>query len=409
LCYCLPRNIRNVLADLPRKLDKTYEKALLGIHEEKREYALQVYQCLVVSIRPLRVEELADILAIGFDEAASPVFNAAWRPENAEEAEEAVMSACSSLVALVDRGGHQVVQFSHFSVKEYLKSERLSTAENRLSYYHILPEPAHTILAHACLSVLLQLNDNIDRNTINNFPLALYAARHWVDHAQFGDVSSHVQELMKRLFDPAMSHFAAWVWLYDIDHDRTQPMSETHPTRPEAVPLYYASLCGFYGLVEQLLVAHPQHVKAEGGHHVTSLHAALNKGHVKVVKLLLQHGADVKARDSEYLTPLHVAAEYGDTEVIQSLIDHGADTNAEDYDQSTPLSLASRGGRLEAAKLLLEHGARVGHQNYIGQTPIHEALDNGHDDVVRLLLDRGADANAQGRSLRTPQRTGGSS
>jgi hypothetical protein len=50
-------------------------------------------------------------------------------------------------------------QFSHFSVKEYLTSERLAQAEEHLSYYHILPEPAHTVLARASLSVLLQLDD----------------------------------------------------------------------------------------------------------------------------------------------------------------------------------------------------------------------------------------------------------
>jgi hypothetical protein len=79
---------------------------LLGIDEEKREYAQRLFQCLLVSIRPLRVEELAEILAVQFDEATPPTFNSAWRPENAEEA---VMSVCSSFVAIVDRGGYQVV------------------------------------------------------------------------------------------------------------------------------------------------------------------------------------------------------------------------------------------------------------------------------------------------------------
>ena len=74
------------------------------------------------------------------------------------------MSVCTSLIAIVDRGGHQVVQFFHFSVKEYLTSERLTTVEERLSYYHILPEPAHTSLAHISLSVILHLDDKIDRS-----------------------------------------------------------------------------------------------------------------------------------------------------------------------------------------------------------------------------------------------------
>jgi hypothetical protein len=130
-------------------LDETYGRTLLGIDEEKREYAQRLFQCLIASIRPLRVEELAEILAVQFDEATSPTFNAAWSPENAEEA---VISVCSSLITVVDRGGHQVVQFSHFSVKEFLTSERLATAEENLSYYHILPNPRMSFL-HTLVSV----------------------------------------------------------------------------------------------------------------------------------------------------------------------------------------------------------------------------------------------------------------
>jgi hypothetical protein len=71
----LPPSIRKVLNDLPKTLDETYSRTLLGIDEEKREYAQRLFQCLMVSIRPLRVEELAEILAIQFDEEALPIFN----------------------------------------------------------------------------------------------------------------------------------------------------------------------------------------------------------------------------------------------------------------------------------------------------------------------------------------------
>jgi hypothetical protein len=75
---------------LPKTLDETYSRTLLGIDEEKREFAQRLFQCLMVTIRPLHIEELAEIFAFRFDEAATPTFNAAWRPQNAEEA---VMSA----------------------------------------------------------------------------------------------------------------------------------------------------------------------------------------------------------------------------------------------------------------------------------------------------------------------------
>jgi hypothetical protein len=278
-----------VLNDLPKTLDETYGRALLGIDDEKREYAQRLFQCLTVSIRPLRVEELAEILAIRFDKTKLPTFNAAWRPERAEEA---LISACSSLISIVDRKGSRIVQFSHFSAKEYLTSERLATADERLSFYHILPEPAHTILAHATLSVLLQLDDKIEKDTIDQFPLAPYAARHWVNHAQFRDVSSQIQEAMERLFDPTKPHFAAWIWLHDLDRYWTEPMSTLHPSRPEAVPLYYAALCGFHGLVEHLIAADSRDVNSRGGSYTTPLHAASVKGHVDVASLLLKNVAD---------------------------------------------------------------------------------------------------------------------
>jgi hypothetical protein len=192
------------LSDLPKGLDVTYGHILLGIDEEKREYAQRLFRCLTVSIRPLRVEELAEIFAIRFDEAVLPTFNPDWRPVDANEA---VLSACSSLISIVDVGGSQIVQFAHFSVKEFLTSEKLANAEEPLSSYHIPPESAHTTLALTSLGVLLQLDDKIDRNAIRHFPLALYAAQYWIDHAQFGHMSSQARDMMERLFDPLRPHF----------------------------------------------------------------------------------------------------------------------------------------------------------------------------------------------------------
>ena len=242
--------------DLPNALYENYSRTLLELDEEKREYARRLFQCLTVSIRPLHLEELAEILAIRLDKAELPTFinDVACRPENAEEA---LISACSSLIGIFNREGSKVVKFWHFSVEQFLTSERLATAEYRLSYYHILPEPAHTLLAHACLNVLLQLDGKIDRDsTIARYPLAPYAARYWVDHAQFGNTSFHLREVMERLFNPAKSHFATWVWLYNIDCQRIDPVSKTYPARPEAEPIYYAALSGFGGLVEHLIAAH---------------------------------------------------------------------------------------------------------------------------------------------------------
>jgi hypothetical protein len=212
---------------LPESLDETYSRTLLGIDKEKREYSQRLFLCLSGSMRPLRVEELAEIFAVRFDTAAPPTFNPDWRPVDATEA---VLSACSTLISIVNVAGSRVVQFAHFSVKEFLTSERLANADQPLTNYHILPETAHATLARACLSILLQLDDKIDRNAISHLPLAQYAAQYWVDHSRFKDVSSQVQEEIECLFDPTKPHFVAWVWLYNHDRHWLESMSETHPT-----------------------------------------------------------------------------------------------------------------------------------------------------------------------------------
>jgi hypothetical protein len=63
---------------------------------------------------------------------------------------------CSSLVTVVPDDESPVVQFSHFSVKEFLMSDRLATSRRDISQYHISLVDAHTVLAQASLAVLLR-------------------------------------------------------------------------------------------------------------------------------------------------------------------------------------------------------------------------------------------------------------
>jgi len=163
----------------------------MSISKVNRGLAHLVLQCLVVAVRPLRVEELAEVLVIDFDTGGTPKLNAGWRWADQQEA---VLSACSSLVTIVNDGESRIVQFSHFSVKEFLTSIRTAESSRNISCFHIVLEPAHLILAQACLGVLLRLDKQIDEGIIKNFPLAEYAAEHWASHARFGNVSSLIKD-----------------------------------------------------------------------------------------------------------------------------------------------------------------------------------------------------------------------
>src|ERR1019366_868687 len=112
----------------------------------------------------------------------------------------------------------RIVQFSHFSVKEFLTSPRLATSNGDISRYHILLEPAHTILAQACMSILLRSDDLVEQGDVrNSSSLARYAAEHWVTHVQDKEVSSPLRKAMEYLFDQDKPYFVAWLQLHDID------------------------------------------------------------------------------------------------------------------------------------------------------------------------------------------------
>src|SRR6266850_5802141 len=424
------QKIPSALKALPKSLDEAYERKLQGIDEEKWEYAHRIFQFLTVSARPLYIQEVAEVFSIDIDkDSEATKFKPRFRPKNPELA---VLSACTSLIAVVDSEvyGEKVVQFSHFSVHEFLTSNRLQDSKSRcpphdspLSRYHILSQPAHTFFARACLSVLLQLNYRIHKSSIGGmFPLAAYAAEHWVGHAQAaqcrhaqasqceyaqaaqcGHVSLLIKDGMDRLFtDDSNSSFAAWIWVYNIDNPSGLHMDNNKPVKPEESPLYYAALCGFVDMVKRLVDSDLKGVHTRSRDGATLLHASLRNGHSGVAQLLLQLNADVNARDNKDETPLHIASRRGDKTAVDFLIASGAKMNHEVTHELTALHVAAEHGRDSVVDSLLNHGAKVDAKDRNDRTPLHVAADHGKVGVARLLLQRHADVDAREVSQQTP-------
>ena len=199
LRHCFPNNLRHTLEELPRSLDETYKRILTEINNANQEHAYRLLQCLTVASRPLRIEELAEVLAVDLNLGGIPKLKTDWRWEDQEAA---VLSACSSLVSVIIDNGHRVVQFSHFSVQEFLTSDRLASSADEVSRFHIPIEPSHVILAQACLGVLLCLDDRTGGdNGEKVLPLLQYAAEYWVGHTQVGNVELRIKDAMDQFFD----------------------------------------------------------------------------------------------------------------------------------------------------------------------------------------------------------------
>ena len=391
LRICFPSNLRRILEELPKSLDDTYMRILREINNANQDHAYRLLQCLTVASRPLRVEELAEVLAFDLSAGGIPKLNVDWRWENHEEA---VLSACSSLVSVIIKNGSRIVQFSHFSVKEFLTSDRL--AGSMESQFHIPAEHSHAILSQACLGVLISLDSQTDRYSARKLPLYEYAAQYWVGHVQIGNVELVIKDTLDRFFDIDEQNFSAWVRREMTWEFSTGSKNEDRDVPPSAAPLYFAAWRGFRCLVERLLIKHPQEVHYSGGRRGTPLHASVHGGYIEIAQLLFAHGADINSRSALNSTPLHIASQMGHLKIVKWLLDHGAYVNPQEVRGHIPLHFSARSGHLDVCRMLVEHGAAVNTRSKTGSTPFLEAWKWERTDIIWLLLDHNPDVNVRG-------------
>ena len=439
LRQCFPSSVRGVLAELPESLDETYERILQQIPKPIRVHAHRLLQCLVVAARPLNVEELAEVLAIDFSGTGmTPAVdeNLRW-----EDKERAVLSACSSLIIIVQdwRSDSPRVQFSHFSVKEFLTSDRLAASTvDTLSCHHIRLEAAHMIMAQVCLSVLLRLDDHMDSQTIRNYPLSNYAGKHFGDHVEFENVISSINNGVDKLLDRDGPHFYTWVWLQigdwdpkywhnsKIDQDSRSfsvldaltPEDHTMPRHPPRLtPLYYVAALGHLCLAHRLILECSQDLDVKDDKGCTPLHIAVLAGKEEVSQLLIEHSVDLNIEDINHRAPLHMAAYRALPKATRMLLERGgplkARLNARDKNSWMPLHLASARGYSGIAALLLKFGAEVDAQDEDGMTPLHLASQDRHHflsseedyqntETAQQLLEHGASAHVRNKNGQTP-------
>jgi hypothetical protein len=199
--------------------------------------ALHILERLAFSARPLWIGEIVEIIAVDIgddprftaeNQLKVPRFNA----ENQLIDPRDILKICSSLVAMTtdetkgpnsERTNGQIM-LAHFSVKEYLVSDRI-IKNGPAQKYAIKKERANTSIAETCLAYLLHFDqDNFWRSqTFEEFPLALYSARYWTKHAREDAEAMH--ELVMELFLSKTDAFVNWLHLFNLD----RPVYESLP------------------------------------------------------------------------------------------------------------------------------------------------------------------------------------
>jgi ankyrin repeat protein len=248
-------------------------------------------------------------------------------------------------------------------------------------------------MAQACLSVLLRLDDHMDKETIESYPLARYAGKFVFEHAKFEDVLSHINDGLDYLLDQDKPHFNTWFWLnygdfdskrLDMDLESTSDSSESlsdSPSSNRPLPKYppRVSLL-YYALGEPV-----------NGERVEPLWLAQ--------LLISKRPRDLDVSDAFGYTPLHIAVHTDDNKVLQMLIERTTNINGQDNKGCSPLHHAMCESNHEhSARLLLDHGANVDAQNNNGSTPLHLAASKTSEEIVQLLIENTTNIDLRNKS-----------
>jgi ankyrin repeat protein len=391
-----PSKIRKALKSLPKTLDATYDRMLLNIDQEIQGQAFLALKWLAFSARPLDITELAEAVVV------NPRENPRFDPDDRLFSPSELLRFLSGLVTISSSKGpgddRSEIRLAHFSVKEYLISERIKAGP--ASRYSIREIPANISIAETCIAYLLQFDspNSLTPQTFKEFPLVKYASRYWTQHAQVAERNAGTLHLLiMELFLSKEDAYVNWVRLFDPEKPQQEPvirerLSENLKSIPS--PLHYASAVGLVESVKILLKKGAE-IDAKDNNGETALYRAASKRHEAVVKLLLENGAEFNVKGSDGKTTLYWAAYHGHEAVVKLLLGKGAKVDAKDVYGNTALYCAAFKGHEAVVKLLVEKGAGVDTEVNNGGTALHGAASNGHIVVTKLLLEKKAEVNAK--------------
>jgi ankyrin repeat protein len=422
-----------MLKALPPTLDATYTRMLERIGPAVSEDALTLLRWLAYAMWPVTLAELQAAVTI--------------RPEDDEvdfEDEGDFRDSLDILAGLVvfsdggdstdDAGYTQYdkarveiqeltpgsrVRLAHFSVKEYLESERISGTS--ASFFRLEPGACHRFLAQSCLTYLMSYSKSGEKASpmldLNNFHLLNYATDKWYQHSRLqngDDVSREItllecedarldwlandyNELHILVLDAAHKPsicYAVYLHLPHVVKELLEAGQDANAIGLYSEPLLVTATNHGDQATMELLLAHSADIDMaptnRGGEN--ALYLAASRG-LLLTALLIINGADVNFECASG-TALSAACETNDQLVVKFLLERGARVNNVDRRGCTASTTASSYGHPEMVKFLVAKGADVDHPSTY-TTPLIAAAGSGHTDVMVILVDAGADVNAQ--------------
>ncbi|KAJ7283608.1 hypothetical protein C8J57DRAFT_739671 [Mycena rebaudengoi] len=391
--------IRERLEKLSSNLELAYSQAVERIEiqaEEQKKLAYLTLTWVTTAMRPLRVTELQEALAVEWGAKS-------LNPEKCPEM-KIVLSVCVGLVIVDEESS--VVRLVHATTQAYF--------DGRFPGAHA--EITGTLLTYMAFDesqVILDEESGIPPWQVKENHLLIEYCQHCLVHAQnVRQPETQLWELIMDFLKQAVawhnfwgSHWESCPWNYPswpmapsllwvaaaadlqeiVQYLLDGRISPDSGQIQDDSPLCVASFYGHLQTAELLLEA-GANVNVDGPPACSALEAASGEGHINIVHLLLEKGADIHAGHNG---ALRWASQNGHANVLQVLFEKGANVNA-GHGEDSPLKAASRNGHIDIVHLLFENGADV----HIGNdSALWAASESGHTEVVQVLLRKGANAN----------------
>ncbi|KAK1723159.1 ankyrin repeat-containing domain protein [Colletotrichum acutatum] len=360
--------ILSALDDLLLGLDETYDRLLLSLDKAFQPQILASLKWLASSREPLSLRDFAEAFVL--------------RPETIDNLEKkrlfdpkGVLRYFPSLVTTEKRRHENYfemetcVRLAHFTVKEYLTSDRIQ--QSRAKHFYFTEEMAHLHIAPCCLSYNLCRSAEDSMADDRDRPLYRYAVLNWAWHLEIVPRTSwtpEVHQLAKRALFPG-NKLLGRQWR---PYCYTAALGALELTK---WVLREDSWAGKFVVQEDLGMA---------------LVEAAGEGNVRIAQFLLNKGADANARNSAGCGALQVATDQGNVAVMEVLLDSGADIDAPDEYFGSPLLAAVKNWSEAAVRMLVSRGADVHKAGLNGSTETQAIA------IIETLLSMGADVNAPG-------------
>jgi ankyrin repeat protein len=413
--------IEDALNNLPKTLDETYQRMLTNIDDRYVGEALNLLRWIAFANSPFTLAELNAATGITLSDDGEDEIELAD-----DEDLQSPLTILQGLVVITFDGLNDVfdtveqVRLAHFSVQEYLTSDRILSGPAK--HFHLNKASCEDHVEQSCLAYLIHYSESKAKTGSLSadkavFPLLLHAAC-WPVRLRRSGLKTERRALLL-LSTNDIRH--RWREIYDPDRYHG-------PLDKSGDGLYYACLLGLGGLVRTFL-ARGADINAQGGSLGNALQAAVScgahdimqvlvdyganvntqheicgdipqaaarRGDYGIVQLLLEHGANVNTQDERGGSALQAAVSRGSHDIVQVLLDHGANVNARGGPYDNALQAAAERGDHKMVQLLLDHGANVNALNAYSGNALQAAAKRGDHEIVQILLDSGAYINAQG-------------